>query len=82
MWTVQVFFIGWVRAWVHACTYVIFSGDKAAFMTLCPSRYKIPFLRGEMDPQLDKHEKIEALMADDIDHWMCNLYIDIVKLPR
>ncbi|KAK2169280.1 hypothetical protein NP493_1197g00020 [Ridgeia piscesae] len=45
-------------------------------------KYKVPFLRGEMDPQLDKHEKIEALMASDIDHWMCNLYIDIVKLPR
>lgn len=39
-------------------------------------------LRGEMDNRIDKHEKIESLMASDIDHWLCNVYFEIVKLPR
>jgi len=45
-------------------------------------RYKAPFLRGDMDPTIDKHEKIEELMADDLENWLCNLYFEIVKLPR
>ncbi|XP_046362564.2 uncharacterized protein LOC124139499 [Haliotis rufescens] len=45
-------------------------------------KYQCPFLRGEMDPNIDKHEKIEELMASDLDHWMSNLYFEIVKLPR
>lgn len=39
-------------------------------------------MRGEMDPLLDKHEKFEELMASDMDHWLCNMYFEIVKLPR
>lgn len=35
-----------------------------------------------MDPHIDKHEKIEELMADDLENWLCNLYFEIVKLPR
>ena len=31
---------------------------------------------------IDKHEKIEELMASDLDHWLCNLYFEVVKLPR
>ncbi|CAH3160843.1 unnamed protein product [Porites lobata] len=45
-------------------------------------KYKAPFLRGDMDPHIDKHEKIEELMADDLENWLCNLYFEIVKLPR
>ena len=46
------------------------------------SRYKSPFLRGDMDTSIDKHEKIEELMADDLENWLCNLYFEVVKLPR
>ncbi|ELU11189.1 hypothetical protein CAPTEDRAFT_202332 [Capitella teleta] len=35
-----------------------------------------------MDFQIDKHDKLEALIASDIDHWLCNLYFEAVKLPR
>lgn len=45
-------------------------------------KYKCPMLRGEMDPMLDKHDKTEELMASDLDHWMSNLYFEIIKLPR
>ena len=39
-------------------------------------------LRGEMDPMLDKHDKTEELMASDLDHWMSNLYFEMIELPR
>ena len=39
-------------------------------------------LRGEMDYQIDKHDKIEGLVASDLDHWLCNMYFEIVRLPR
>ncbi|KAK6182267.1 hypothetical protein SNE40_009987 [Patella caerulea] len=45
-------------------------------------KYKCSMLRGEMDADIDKHEKLEELMASDIDHWMSNLYFEVVKLPR
>ena len=35
-----------------------------------------------MDTSIDKHEKIEELMADDLENWLCNLYFEVVKLPR
>lgn len=45
-------------------------------------KYKVPFLRGEMDPAITKHETIERLISEDVDHWLCNMYFEIVKLPR
>ena len=45
-------------------------------------RFKCPFLRGEIEELMDKHEKIEALVASDVDHWLCNCYFEIIKLPR
>ena len=39
-------------------------------------------LRGNMDPSIDKFETIEKLMSSDIDHWLCNLYFEIVRLPK
>ncbi|CAD5113719.1 DgyrCDS2883 [Dimorphilus gyrociliatus] len=45
-------------------------------------KYKCPFLRGEMDYQIDKHEKVEELMSSDMDHWLCNMYFEVIRLPR
>lgn len=45
-------------------------------------KYKCPLLRGPMDMDITKHEKAEELMASDLDHWLCNLYFEVVKLPR
>ncbi|PIK53786.1 hypothetical protein BSL78_09280 [Apostichopus japonicus] len=45
-------------------------------------RYKTPMLRGEFDPRIEKHEVTEKLMASDLDHWMSNMYFEIIKLPR
>ncbi|XP_070533195.1 uncharacterized protein [Ptychodera flava] len=35
-----------------------------------------------MDPRIERHETPEKLIASDIDHWLCNLYFEVVKLPR
>ena len=35
-----------------------------------------------MDPLVDKHSKIEKLMAKDIDNWLSNLYFQVIKMPR
>ncbi|XP_033640408.1 uncharacterized protein LOC117300735 [Asterias rubens] len=45
-------------------------------------KYVTPMLRGEADPRIDRHETVEKLMASDIDHWLSNLYFEVIKLPR
>ena len=45
-------------------------------------RHKTPLLRGSMDSSIDKFGTVEKLIASDIDHWLCNLYFEIVKLPK
>ncbi|XP_030205568.1 uncharacterized protein ofcc1 [Gadus morhua] len=44
-------------------------------------RFKTPLLRGQPRPQLDQFRKIEALMCSDLDHWLCNLYFQVTRLP-
>ncbi|XP_067936655.1 uncharacterized protein [Watersipora subatra] len=45
-------------------------------------KYKAPMLRGEMDMKLEKHSQIEEIIASDLDHWLCNTYFEIIRLPR
>ncbi|KAM3592996.1 uncharacterized protein V6R79_003392 [Siganus canaliculatus] len=44
-------------------------------------RFKTPLLRGEPNTQLDQFKKIEALICSDLDHWLCNLYFQVRRLP-
>ena len=63
----------------YGCKYVAYSlGLHYCFFF----RFKCPMLYGEMDPDITKHEKIEWLVSSNIDHWLCNIYFEIVKLPR
>nr|XP_020470960.1 uncharacterized protein LOC109968787 [Monopterus albus] len=48
---------------------------------LVQGRFKTPLLRGEPNTQLDQFKKIEGLISSDLDHWLCNLYFQIKKLP-
>ncbi|XP_077365842.1 uncharacterized protein LOC144009828 [Festucalex cinctus] len=48
---------------------------------LVEGRYKTPLLRGEASTQLDQFQKIEALISSDLDHWLCNMYFQIRRLP-
>ncbi|KAM9308294.1 uncharacterized protein PAF06_012481 [Gastrophryne carolinensis] len=44
-------------------------------------KYRCPILRGHYDSRIDRFSKIEDLIMADLDHWLCNLYFQIVKLP-
>ncbi|XP_041824344.1 uncharacterized protein ofcc1 [Melanotaenia boesemani] len=50
-------------------------------LSLVQGRFKTPLLRGEPSRQLDQFYKIEALISSDLDHWLCNLYFQIKRLP-
>ncbi|XP_062898899.1 uncharacterized protein ofcc1, partial [Mobula hypostoma] len=51
-------------------------------LEILEGKYKCPLLRGCQDLRIDEFRKIEDLMSSDIDHWLCNLYFQIMKLPR
>ena len=44
--------------------------------------FNCPMLHGEMDHHVEKHETLAFVIAIDFNRWMCNLYFEIVKLPR
>ncbi|XP_062415349.1 uncharacterized protein ofcc1 [Pungitius pungitius] len=48
---------------------------------LVQGRFKTPLLRGEPSTQLDQFKKIEAIISSDLDHWLCNLYFQVKRLP-
>ncbi|EDV22569.1 uncharacterized protein TRIADDRAFT_58934 [Trichoplax adhaerens] len=53
-----------------------------AKFNIIEGRYKCPLIRGDVDPSIDKHTKIEALLTHDIDYWLGNIYFEVIKLPR
>ncbi|GAB1298102.1 Ojoplano variant A [Apodemus speciosus] len=44
-------------------------------------KFKCPILRGPYDPKLDSFRKIENLICQDLDQWLCNLYFKVIKTP-
>uniref|UniRef100_A0A8C5Q946 Uncharacterized protein n=1 Tax=Leptobrachium leishanense TaxID=445787 RepID=A0A8C5Q946_9ANUR len=48
---------------------------------LIEGKFKCPFLRGHYDSRIDRFKKIEDLLMADVDHWLCNLYFQVIKLP-
>uniref|UniRef100_M0RD45 Orofacial cleft 1 candidate 1 n=1 Tax=Rattus norvegicus TaxID=10116 RepID=M0RD45_RAT len=44
-------------------------------------KFKCPLLRGPYDPKLDHFRKIENLICQDLDQWLCNLYFKVIKTP-
>ncbi|XP_071342021.1 uncharacterized protein ofcc1 [Trachinotus anak] len=50
-------------------------------LSLVQGRFKTPLLRGEPNSQLDQFKKIEGLISSDLDHWLCNMYFQVKKLP-
>lgn len=45
-------------------------------------KYKIPLLRGEMDPTMDKFRDIEQMYQDDLSSWLCNLYFHVTHVEK
>ncbi|XP_016069032.1 PREDICTED: orofacial cleft 1 candidate gene 1 protein [Miniopterus natalensis] len=44
-------------------------------------KFKCPLLRGRYDQKVNNFRKIEDLICLDLDHWLCNLYFQVIKLP-
>uniref|UniRef100_A0A8D2FAX6 Orofacial cleft 1 candidate gene 1 protein n=1 Tax=Theropithecus gelada TaxID=9565 RepID=A0A8D2FAX6_THEGE len=44
-------------------------------------KFKCPLLRGHYDQKLSNFRKIEDLICLYLDHWLCNLYFQVIKLP-
>lgn len=44
--------------------------------------FKTPLMRGAVDPRIDRFGSIEKRIATDLNAWFCNLYFEIVRLPR
>nr|XP_034366608.1 orofacial cleft 1 candidate gene 1 protein [Arvicanthis niloticus] len=42
-------------------------------------KFKCPLLRGPYDQKLDSFRKIENLICQDLDQWLCNLYFKVIK---
>jgi len=45
-------------------------------------RYKIPLLKVEPTPLIDKFQQIEGLYTSELTNWLCNLYVDIRHLSK
>ncbi|XP_032318367.1 orofacial cleft 1 candidate gene 1 protein [Camelus ferus] len=50
-------------------------------LNVVAGKFKCPLLRGHYDQRLDNFRKIEDLICLDLDHWLCNLYFQVIKLP-
>lgn len=44
---------------------------------LVEGKFKCPLLRGKYDRKLDNFRKIEELICQDLDQWLCNLYFKV-----
>ncbi|XP_069776944.1 uncharacterized protein ofcc1 isoform X2 [Narcine bancroftii] len=51
-------------------------------LKILEGKYKCPLLRGHQDVKIDEFRKIEDIISSDIDHWLCNLYFQMIKLPK
>ncbi|XP_039215416.1 uncharacterized protein LOC120315316 [Crotalus tigris] len=50
-------------------------------LDIVDGKFKCPLLRGYYDTRIDRFQKIEKLISSDLDHWLGNLYFQIIKLP-
>lgn len=50
--------------------------------TIVSGKIRLPLFRGEPSPSLEHFKNIEQLIADDLNNWLCNIYVEIRHLPR
>lgn len=43
-------------------------------------KFKVPLMFGNVDPRMDKFDKIEMAMMKDLDTWVSNLYFEVEKV--
>lgn len=51
-------------------------------MDLIQGNFKVPLLRGPVDPSFDKYLLIEQRIASDLDAWLGNVYFHARLMPR
>ena len=56
--------------------------SRNATSSIVGGLFRIPLLRGAVDPDVDKHEEFEETYSKDVDRWVCNMYIEVRCLPR
>lgn len=45
-------------------------------------KFKIPFLRGSVQFNVDKYSEFEQIYNNSLNKWLCNLELEIIALPR
>lgn len=51
-------------------------------MAVIDGKFKLPFLRGEVTPEIEHFRSMEIAMGHDLNTWLCNGYFEIRHLPR
>ncbi|GIQ81567.1 hypothetical protein KIPB_002544 [Kipferlia bialata] len=49
---------------------------------LLSGRYKMPVLKGPLDPTLLRHEDIAQQLTEDVDYWLGNMYFELAPRQR
>ncbi|CDI75721.1 hypothetical protein, conserved [Eimeria praecox] len=49
---------------------------------LIEGRFKVPLLRGSVDPSIRRYLDVERLISNNLDSWLCNLYFRCERLPQ
>ena len=50
-------------------------------INLVDGKFRLPFLRGAPSPSVQHFRTIEKSMANDLQNWLCNGYVEIRRLP-
>jgi hypothetical protein len=45
--------------------------------TVVEGKYRLPLIRGETNPTIRHFKAMEQLIADDLNSWLCNIYIEV-----
>jgi hypothetical protein len=53
-----------------------------AKILLVEGKFRVPLLVGAMDPSIDKYGKINSIIQEDLNKWLCNLYFAVEPLER
>jgi hypothetical protein len=50
--------------------------------TVVNGKFRLPMLRGELSPSVQHFRSMESIMAEDLNAWLCNIYVEIRHIPR
>jgi hypothetical protein len=53
-----------------------------AQFSVIEGKFRLPLIRGETNPSIRHFKGMEELIANDLNSWLCNLYLEVNHLPR